>query len=380
MARKTERGSRPCWSRALAAASLLVASWGTRPRKAAGTPRRWRPRRHGQASRHTSNARATGPATSRRSSSNPGRGVDPGVPGRRCAASGRARTRCAACPVTASTPTPLRARERPVAPQPSRSATGRRGCTTASSGGDGRVGYAPFVLRRRRLGEHRVAMVMPTNTWFAYNSATATETAKATPGTRTERRAVDTTRPFLDRGVPPHFGHYDLPFLRWLFVGGRQVDMLSQRELETSQRRGAGACLRPDRLPGPPRVRHRPRVRRHRAVPRPRRQPHVPLGQQLLLQGRQGRRRMTRAGRWRDLGRPEAALSGSGSSATRRRPRAVRRRGPAARWIFAGTGRGAGSHVRKVRDRGRRTPLRLAEGDAGAGGDSDLPGPARPRR
>src|SRR3954451_15121655 len=30
-----------------------------------------------------------------------------------------------------------------------------------------RIGYAPFVLRPRRLGEHRVAIVIPTPTWPA---------------------------------------------------------------------------------------------------------------------------------------------------------------------------------------------------------------------
>ena len=32
-----------------------------------------------------------------------------------------------------------------------------------------RIGYAPFVLRPRRLGEHPVAIVLPTQTWQAYN-------------------------------------------------------------------------------------------------------------------------------------------------------------------------------------------------------------------
>src|SRR5260221_4870554 len=34
---------------------------------------------------------------------------------------------------------------------------------------DGRVGFAPFVLRPRRLGTSRVAVVLPTLTWQAYN-------------------------------------------------------------------------------------------------------------------------------------------------------------------------------------------------------------------
>ncbi len=33
----------------------------------------------------------------------------------------------------------------------------------------GRLGFAPFVVRPRRLGENRVAVVLPTFTWQAYN-------------------------------------------------------------------------------------------------------------------------------------------------------------------------------------------------------------------
>ena len=38
-----------------------------------------------------------------------------------------------------------------------------------STAADGRVGFAPFVVRPRSLGEHRVAVVLPTLTWQAYN-------------------------------------------------------------------------------------------------------------------------------------------------------------------------------------------------------------------
>ena len=37
------------------------------------------------------------------------------------------------------------------------------------SAADGRIGFAPFVVRPGRLGEHRVAVVLPTQTWQAYN-------------------------------------------------------------------------------------------------------------------------------------------------------------------------------------------------------------------
>jgi hypothetical protein len=38
---------------------------------------------------------------------------------------------------------------------------------------DGRVGYAPFIVRPRTLGAHRVAVVLATQTWQAYNFADA---------------------------------------------------------------------------------------------------------------------------------------------------------------------------------------------------------------
>ena len=39
---------------------------------------------------------------------------------------------------------------------------------------DGRVGFAPFVVRPEPLGQHRVAVVLPTLTWQACNIATTT--------------------------------------------------------------------------------------------------------------------------------------------------------------------------------------------------------------
>ena len=50
---------------------------------------------------------------------------------------------------------------------------------------DGRVGFAPFVVRPRRLGEHRVAVVLPTLTWQAYNLRDEDGDGGATRGTRT---------------------------------------------------------------------------------------------------------------------------------------------------------------------------------------------------
>ena len=97
----------------------------------------------------------------------------------------------------------------------------------------GRVGYAPFVVPPRRPGEQPVALVLPTRTWQAYNLRDddrdgTSDTWYALRGSQEARLA----RPFLNRGVPPHFRRYDLRFLRWLHATGRRVDVLPQEDLD----------------------------------------------------------------------------------------------------------------------------------------------------
>jgi hypothetical protein len=96
---------------------------------------------------------------------------------------------------------------------------------------DGRVGYAPFVVRPSRFGENRVLVVLPTNTWQAYNFYDVDgngygDTWYAGPPNRT----VDLSRPFLTRGVPPRFHRYDLAFLHWLAWTGKSVDYVSDSD------------------------------------------------------------------------------------------------------------------------------------------------------
>ena len=107
-----------------------------------------------------------------------------------------------------------------------------------------RVGFAPFVVRPRRLGESRVAVVQPTNTWQAYNfRCTNGDGLPDTWYFSSSFMSVDTSRPYLDRGVPPHFRAYDLGFLHWLATRGRRVDMLAQEDLERLSRRPSGPAL-----------------------------------------------------------------------------------------------------------------------------------------
>ena len=99
----------------------------------------------------------------------------------------------------------------------------------------GRLGFAPFVVAPKSLGEHPVALVLPTRTWQAYNFRDDDGDGKgdtwyATAGHLQARLG----RPYLNRGVPPHYRNYDLRFLRWLHQSGRKVDVLSQAELDNT--------------------------------------------------------------------------------------------------------------------------------------------------
>jgi hypothetical protein len=211
----------------------------------------------------------------------------------------------------------------------------------------GRIGYAPFVLRPSRLGEQRVAVVIPTQTWQAYNFRDDDGDGVADTW-YVQGNTARLGRPFLNRGVPPHFKYYDAPFLRWLARTGHSADYLSDADLSAvaSGRRLAA---------------------RYSLIVFPGHHEYVTAHEYDIVTGYRNRggnlmflsannffyeirRRgvtMTRVGRWRDLGRPEAALIGVqyfdwDHSSGRRGPWIVRRSG-ATSWIFAGTGLRRGS-------------------------------------
>jgi hypothetical protein len=97
---------------------------------------------------------------------------------------------------------------------------------------DGRVGYAPFIVRPRRLGEHRVAVVLATNTWAAYNFEDADGNGWGDSWYVGGRSSVDLERPFLDFGVPFRFHDWDLEFAAWLNETGKHADFLSDDDLD----------------------------------------------------------------------------------------------------------------------------------------------------
>ncbi|HZQ81117.1 MAG TPA: N,N-dimethylformamidase beta subunit family domain-containing protein [Gaiellaceae bacterium] len=97
---------------------------------------------------------------------------------------------------------------------------------------DGRIGYAPFVVRPVLLGAaSRVLVVLPTNTWQAYNFQDDDgngygDTWYAGP----PNLSVNLGRTYIARGVPPRFYRYDLPFLHWLYWSGKSAEFVSDSD------------------------------------------------------------------------------------------------------------------------------------------------------
>jgi len=213
---------------------------------------------------------------------------------------------------------------------------------------DGRVGYAPFIVRPKTLGTHRVAVVLATQTWQAYNFADENGDGWGdswyVSGTT---HSVDLTRPFLDFGVPFRFGDWDLTFLTWLEQTGRRVDFLSDQDLNAV---ASGDALAHDYdlvvFPG-----HEEYVTQHEldVVTS-----YRDLGGNLAFLSannmfwkvRVAGPLMTKIGKWRDLGRPEAALTGAayvGSNHGAVQKPFVVTGATQAPWLFAGTGLQDGS-------------------------------------
>ena len=98
---------------------------------------------------------------------------------------------------------------------------------------DGRVGFAPFVIRPTTPGDGRVAVVLPTNTWQAYNLYDSDGDGWGDTWYAGGSPPVVLDRPYRDRGVPPRFFRYDFPFLRWLEKTRRSPDVYADDDLET---------------------------------------------------------------------------------------------------------------------------------------------------
>lgn len=91
---------------------------------------------------------------------------------------------------------------------------------------------APLIMRPHSFGAHRVAVVLETNTWQAYNHYDSDGDGWGnTWYAGKDIRTVDLTRPYTQGGAPPHWRYWTAPFLHWLYRTGKQVDFLSDDDL-----------------------------------------------------------------------------------------------------------------------------------------------------
>lgn len=98
---------------------------------------------------------------------------------------------------------------------------------------DGQSYYAPLIIRPHPYGTHRVAVVLHTYTWEAYNHYDANGDGWGdTWYASNDIDTVDLSRPYTDGGAPPKWRLYAVPFLHWLYRSGKQVDFLSDDDLE----------------------------------------------------------------------------------------------------------------------------------------------------
>jgi hypothetical protein len=210
------------------------------------------------------------------------------------------------------------------------------------SAADGRLGYAPFIVRPR-TPRRRVAVVLSTNTWQAYNfwdgNGDGWGDSWYVDGIT---RSVDLTRPYLDFGVPYRFRDWDLEFIAWLNRTGKAVDFLSDDDLE---RFASGRALASayDLLVFPGHAEYVTK-RAYDLVER-----YRDLGGNLMFMAannffwkvRREGRRLARVRLWRELGRPEAGLVGvqyAASDYGARQAGYTVTGAAAAPWAFAGTG------------------------------------------
>jgi hypothetical protein len=213
---------------------------------------------------------------------------------------------------------------------------------------DGRIGFAPFILSPGSEPRSRQAVVVPTNTWQAYNFYDLDGDGWGDTWYAGGNPPVNLDRPFLDRGVPPRYRRYDLPFLQWLANNGLEPDFLTEDDLDLLT--GDELRARYDLVVYPGHSEYVTErsydvLQRYRDLG----------GRFIFLSANNIFWKVTRDGatirrvkKWRELDRPEAALLGTqyraNDDGTFQRPFIVRG-AEHVPWLFEGTGLSNGSLI-----------------------------------
>jgi hypothetical protein len=216
------------------------------------------------------------------------------------------------------------------------------------------VAFAPFVLRPAVLGTARVAVVIPTYSWQAYNFYDSNRDGRGDSWyVDAHRHNVLLGRPFAGNGKPPHYRTQQRGFLRTLVHTGKAADFLTDEDLEQTAS-GDELAAHYDAIifSG-----HEEYVTTHiyDVIQR-----YRDLGGNLAFLSANNffwrvdlkDRRIWRINLWRNLGRPEAALIGVQYRANDRGGHAapyVVQNAPAAPWLFNGLGVENGSALGTAR-------------------------------
>jgi N,N-dimethylformamidase beta subunit-like protein len=217
----------------------------------------------------------------------------------------------------------------------------------------GHTDYAPFVLRPIRLGTSPVLVVEPTNTWHAYDVVDG-DSWYLDPSVH----VIDLTHPFassrvsgahVPAGLPEQFSRFDLGFLRWYWHSGYRADFVSDDDLERVASARQLGRYRLIVFAG-----HEEYVTSHTydVITRYRNAGGnlaFLSANNFFYRVRVSGNTMTGRTRWRDLGRPEAALVGAqyagwDEGKYPNRPYRIVN-AAAAPWLFDGTGLHDGSRV-----------------------------------
>jgi hypothetical protein len=203
----------------------------------------------------------------------------------------------------------------------------------------GNTGYAPLIVKAP-LPTNRVAVIVPDQTWFAYDFYDGDHDGFPDswyyPG---GPDVIQLARPFDHLGVPWLFGSQAWPFLRWLRLHNVQVDFLAEAD---AQAFGAALADDYDLIVVPTHLEYVTEAE-YDALAHFR-----DAGGDLIFLASNdlywkvdvGGGAMHRNARWRELGRPEAALVGAqyaGSKTGDAAPYIVGDSAASA-WAFDGTG------------------------------------------
>ena len=99
-------------------------------------------------------------------------------------------------------------------------------------GPSGHLGFAPIIVRPTAPVQ-RVAIVLPTTTWQAYNYYDRNGDGFGdTWYSLFSHKRIDLNRPHLRKGVPERFRSYEVQFLHWLASRGHAVDTYGDEDIE----------------------------------------------------------------------------------------------------------------------------------------------------